>query len=103
MFEKKAEKSCFKPSKCLRRADSIRTTKVQKVHNFLKNYSQRKSTAFTHRHYYDFENPDNIIDNFLLNVRSRFAPLCWPRVIICKIYFKYEMRKRIEILMMKVI
>ena len=27
-----------------------------------------------HKNYYDFENPDDVIDNFLLNVKSKFIP-----------------------------
>ena len=45
----------------------------------------------------------------MYHIQSAITLICqhmyawWPRVIICKIYFKYEMRKRNEILMMKVI
>ena len=27
-----------------------------------------------HENYYDFEGPDDVIDNFLLNVKSKFIP-----------------------------
>ena len=38
---------------------------------------------FANDNYYDFENPDNIIDNILLNVRSRFAPLKQEVIVKC--------------------
>ena len=43
---KKKEGKNFKPGKSLCCDDFIRTSKVQKVHNFLKHYSQGKSITF---------------------------------------------------------
>ena len=94
MFKKKEGKSCFKPGKCLHCVDFIRSSKVQKVHSVFKHYPQGKSMALEgrpidiytnggikiyeinsteHADHYDFEDSDDIIDIFLLNVHSKFA------------------------------
>ena len=94
MFKKKEGKSCFKPGKCLHCVDFIRSSKVQKVHSVFKHYPQGKSMALEdrpidiytnggikiyeinsteHADHYDFEDSDDIIDIFVLNVHSKFA------------------------------
>ena len=94
MFKKKVGKSCFKPGKCLHCVDFIRSSKVQKVHSVFKHYSQGKSMALEdrpidiytnggikiyeinsteHADHYDFEDSNDIIDIFVLNVHSKFA------------------------------
>ena len=94
MFKKKVGKSCFKPGKCLHCVDFIRTSKVQKVQSVFKHYPQEKGMALEdrpidiytnggikiyeinsteHADHYDFEDSDNIIDIFVLNVHSKFA------------------------------
>ena len=94
MLKKKEGKSCFKLGKCLHCVDFIRASKVQKVHSVFKHYPQGTSLALEdrtidiytnggiqiykidsteHADHYDFEDSDDIIDIFVLNVHSKFA------------------------------
>ena len=106
MFKKKERKSCFKPGKCLHCVNFIRISKVQKKYNVFKHYPQGKSIALEDRHYhiggnkiyeidsiehadhYDFEDSDDIIDSFLLNVHSKFVLL--EQEMIVKYDFKLQ-------------
>ena len=109
MFKKKEGKSCFKPGKCLHCVDFIRISKVQKVYNVFKHYPQGKRIALEdgpidiytnggnkiyeidsieHADHYDFEDSDDIIDSFSLNVHSKFVLL--EQEIIVKYDFKLQ-------------
>ena len=90
--------------KCLRCNDFITTKYYQNRHNFLKHYSDEKSSTFEnkpieikitgdittyeitvgkHGEYYNFSNSDEIIEEFLLNVRSKFKSASTGVIIKC--------------------
>ena len=88
-------RSNLKPGKCLSCDEFFQTLKVQNLHNFLKRYSKGNTTPFEertlnsytigsikvfeinvqeHSRCYDFEEPDDVVNNFLSNVQSKFVP-----------------------------
>ena len=88
-------RSNINPGECLRCDEFVLTLKAPKLHNFLKLYLEGKTTAFEdrplntykigsikifeinvqeHSRYYDFGEPDNVVSNFLTNVRRKFVP-----------------------------
>ena len=94
LFEKKA-RCKFSPRICFRCDEILQTSKFKKVHDFLQTYSEGKNinaedrptnidklgdikvniiSLADHKKYYNFENSYKLIDNFLLNVKSKFVP-----------------------------
>ena len=81
--------------KCFRCGDFLSTEDFKVKHDFLKHYDDsqnipfedrsleiKKTSAITsyeisvnkYRDYYDFENAEQVVDDFLRNVRSKFKP-----------------------------
>ena len=96
LFEKlfQSNKNCSLFRKCLRCDDFLTTSDFKIKHDFLKHYNEGYNDLFEdkpvdvektgnlifeitvnkHDDYYDFENSEEVADDFLKNVRSRFKP-----------------------------
>ena len=89
-----SNKNCSLFRKCLRCDDFLTTSDFKIKHDFLKHYNEGYNDLFEdkpvdvektgnlifeitvnkHDDYYDFENSEEVADDFLKNVRSRFKP-----------------------------
>ena len=96
----------FKPRKCLRCLDFLPTTEFKAIQEFLKHYDEGKLNPFEekpidtirwetktsyefsaqkHKEYYNFENSEELVDDFLKNIRSKFNP--WENYVVIKCGF----------------
>ena len=90
-----SSKNCSIFCKCLRCDDFLTTSDYKKKHEFLKHYNDGEDDLFKDKpidiektanllkfpitvnkygEYYDFENSEEVVDDFLKNVRSHFKP-----------------------------
>ena len=93
LFQSSKNYSVFR--KCLRCNDLLATSDYKKKHDFLKHYDEGNTDLFEDKpvdvektanllrfeitvnkycKYYDFTNSEEVVDDFLKNVRSRFKP-----------------------------